>query len=318
MKTPQRFKSLDSCETGSDSPIHLAIGMFDGVHTGHRVVIESAIRAAARSRGLSGTLTFWPHPSHLFRPDNAVPMILEREAKFAELEKMRIDFVVQEPFTPEFAAIEAIDFVDMLKSKLPRLASIHTGDNWKFGKGRIGDTQLLSKLAERAGIKYESLDCLYVGGERVSSTRIRHSLLEGRTEEANRLLGYDYESFGEVTEGKRMGRTIGVPTLNTPFTGELRPKYGVYAVTVSRERGNEQLPAVANFGVRPTINSLEEPLLESHVLGECPFTYGDRLRVEWKRFLRPETKFAGVDALKMQIQKDISEAEAYFQSSDHG
>lgn len=313
MSGPKHFDSLDSFRSPEERAVHLAIGMFDGVHQGHRLVVESAIRSAANSGGLAGVLTFWPHPSHLFKPDNPVQMILNSKMKLAELDKLRIDFVIEEPFTTDFASIESNKFVDMLKSKIPGLASIHTGENWRFGKGRHGDVNLLVKLGEEVGIRAESLDCLFLDGERVSSTRIRNALKSGRIGETNHLLGYNYETRGVVKEGRRVGRTIGVPTLNIPFDGELKPKLGVYCVYVSSENGREHLPAVANFGIRPTVNLLEEPLLEVHVLGDCPFSYGDSLRVEWANFLRREMKFEGIDMLKEQIQIDIAEARSFFE-----
>lgn len=318
MAKPTHFNRLDSFCSKANQPIHLAIGMFDGVHRGHRLVIESSIRTAAATGGLAGVLTFWPHPSHLFKPESPVPMILNSRMKFAELDKLRIDFVIEEPFTEDFASVESTQFVKMLKSNIPNLASIHTGSNWRFGKGRQGDVEILGRIAEKAGIYAESLDCLVVDGERVSSTRIRNALLGGRVEEANRLLGYAYETLGCVDEGKRMGRTIGVPTLNIPFDGELKPKRGVYVVQVSSENGDERLKAVANFGVRPTVNALDEPLLEVHVLEDCPFHYGDQLRVEWLHFLRREMKFESVESLKEQIQRDIDGAKTFFRDSMNG
>jgi len=245
-------------------------------------------------------------------------MILNSEMKQAELEKLRIDFVIEQPFTKVFASTESKRFVSMLKAKIPSLKSLHTGDNWRFGKGRLGDVGFLKQLAQREGVQAYALQCLYVDGERVSSTRIRHALTDGRIEEANHLLGYCYESIGAVTEGKRVGRTIGVPTLNLPFEGDLAPKYGVYAVRVSREGGEERLRAVANFGVRPTVNELTSPLLEVHVLADCPFSYGDRLRVEWESFIRPEMKFDSIDLLKDRIRIDIEEAETFFKEALDG
>lgn len=318
MEAPIHFDSLDAFQAEAGQLVHLAVGMFDGAHRGHRMVVESAIRAAAEQGGVAGVLTFWPHPSCLFDPDNRVRMILNSEMKQAELEKLRIDFVIEEPFTKAFAATESNRFVKVLKAKIPGLATLHTGDNWRFGKGRLGDVGSLKQLAAEEGVEAHSLECLYVDGERVSSTRIRKALKDGRIEESNRLLGYCYESIGTVTEGKRMGRTIGVPTLNLPFEGDLAPKYGVYAACVSREGGEERLRSVANFGVRPTVNTLESPLLEAHVLEACPFSYGDRLRVEWKAFIRPEMKFDSIDFLKEQIGSDIQEAKTFFKESFDG
>ncbi|OUW19644.1 MAG: riboflavin biosynthesis protein RibF [Opitutales bacterium TMED158] len=312
------YDGLDRFAGTAGRSIHLAIGMFDGVHRGHRKVIESAIGAAAEAGGLAGALTFWPHPSVLFQPENPTPMILDPKTKRSELEKLRIDFMIEEPFTKVFAATESNRFVAMLKDKIPELASIHTGQNWRFGKGRLGDVALLKALADAEGVDFAAMECLYVEGERVSSTRVRNALSSGRIEEANRLLGYEYDSLGTVTEGKKVGRTIDAPTLNLPFEGDLAPCYGVYAVRVSRFDGDERLPGVANFGIRPTVNELKRPLLEAHVLGECPFGYGDRLRVEWIAFLRPEMKFDGIGALRARIAMDIEEARRLFQDSIDG
>ncbi|MFL3657090.1 MAG: riboflavin biosynthesis protein RibF [Opitutales bacterium] len=318
MGAPIHFSSLEAFQADSDKSVHLAIGMFDGAHRGHRVVVESAIRAAAEQGGLAGVLTFWPHPSRLFSPDNPVQMILNSEMKQAELEKLRIDFVIEEPFTKAFASTESNGFVKMLKVNIPTLATLHTGENWRFGKGRLGDVGFLGELATNEGVQAYALDCLYVDGERVSSTRIRKALSDGRMNEANRLLGYRYESIGTVAEGKRIGRTIGVPTLNLPFEGDLPPRYGVYAVRVSRENGEERLRSVANFGVRPTVNSLKSPLLEAHVLEDCQFSYGERLRVEWETFIRPEMRFDSIDILKEQIGSDIDAATTFFKGALDG
>ncbi len=318
MATPIHFKSLESFRAEAGRSVHLAIGMFDGVHRGHRLVVESAIRAAAEEDGLAGALTFWPHPSRLFKPDNPVPMILNSEVKLAELDKLRIDFVIEEPFTKAFAATDSSQFVAILKEKIPGLASIHTGENWRFGKGRLGDVDFLRRISDKENVRANALQCLYVDGERVSSTRIRHALLEGRINDANRLLGYAYESIGTVVEGKRVGRTIGVPTLNMPFEGDLAPKFGVYAVRASRADGDERLRGVANFGVRPTVNPLDKPMLEVHLLEECPYSYGDQLRVEWLDFIRPEMKFDSVDILKNRIQEDIQKAEIFFKELPDG
>ena len=318
MEEPSHYRSLDSFENESGLSLHIAIGMFDGLHLGHRQVVASAIEAAISSGGMAGVLTFWPHPSHLFNPNDPVPMILNSRMKLAELDKLQIDFIIEEPFDRRFAAIEAEGFVEMLKDKIPGLASIHTGENWRFGKGRKGDVDLLQRSAKDSGISSRALDCLYLDGERVSSTRIREAISEGKIEAANRLLGYTYESIGRVREGEKVGQTIGSPTLNIPFDGELFPGRGVYFVRVSKEKGFERIPAVANFGIRPTVNALDRTVLEVHVLGECPFSYGDRLRVEWERFSRPERKFENLDSLKAQIRKDIEKARAFYQISGDG
>ena len=141
-------------------------------------------------------------------------------------------------------------------------------------------------------------------GEPISSTRIRRLLETGEMAAANALLGYPYFAEGVVTPGKQLGRTIGFPTLNIAWTPGLRPRFGVYAVRVSGPKAVIPLPAVANYGLRPTVEQATEPRLEVHVLGACPFAAGDAIRVEWARFVRPEMKFDGVEALRTQIEKD--------------
>lgn len=313
-----QFERLQSVSYGSDCAVHLAIGMFDGLHLGHRSVIESAQEAARESGGVCGALTFWPHPSRLFRPDDPARMILSPELKRIELGKLGLDFIVEEPFTRAFAGIEAERFLAYLQAEVPALKSVHAGENWRFGRGRVGDMGSLARQGEALGIAVKAIDCLESGDSRVSSTRIRSLLTTGEIEEANALLGYDYYSIGTVTQGKRMGRTIDAPTLNLPFEGDLKPAYGVYAVSVSDVSLKKQYRAVANFGLRPTVEMTTKPLLEAFLLDSCPFDYGHRLKVVWHRFLRQEQKFSGVDELKRQIAKDVEEAKGYFEKGRGG
>ncbi len=303
----KQFDSLDSNELSELTDVHIAIGMFDGLHLGHQSVISSA-KAAAGEKGVSGVLTFWPHPSRLFNPVEPTRMILNPEMKRRQMMVQNVDFIVQEPFTKDLASIPADGFLDYLKGKIPGLKSVHAGENWRFGKSRIGDIETLIGLGVRCGVAVEGVSCLGYEGERVSSTRIRSLLKEGEVEKANELLGYAYYSIGTVTQGKRMGRSIGVPTLNMSFEGDLEPTYGVYVVMLSEVNSKKQYPGVANFGVKPTVQDDTHPLLEVHLLGDCPFDYGHRLKVDWKAFIRPERRFDGLAALKEQIEIDIKDA----------
>jgi FAD synthase len=244
MSLPAQFDGLDRVALPS-RPLHVAIGMFDGVHLGHRAVIESAVQSARHSGGVSVVLTFAPHPSVLFRPDNPTRMILDLPAKMAKVGSLGIDAIVVQPFTREFAAITAEEFVPFIKRHLPRLAGIYVGENFRFGKGRKGDV-------------------------------------------------------------------AGFPTLNLGWSPDLRPLYGVYAVRVSGAKSYGWLPAVANYGLRPTVEQSAEPRLEIHMLVACPYGAGDTVAVEWVRFIRPERKFGGLDELKLQIARDVAEARAEF------
>lgn len=306
------FNSLETAKLPR-GPVHLAIGMFDGVHLGHQAVIGAAQRSARRVGGRAGVLTFHPHPSRLFAPERATELILTPEVKrWLLLDRLGVEFEIEEPFTAEFAAIPAEQFVKHLKEHLHGLAGIYVGENWRFGRGRTGDVAMLRSLCEEAGVRLFSAPRVSLEGETISSTRIRGLIGTGGIEAANTLLGYDYTAMGTVVGGRRLGRTIGFPTLNIPWEPECRPRFGVYEVRVSSLSGDERLPAVANYGLRPTVESREAPLLEVHLLADSPFSTGDGLRVEWCRFERPESKFASVGDLRTQISRDRERAAGFF------
>jgi riboflavin kinase/FMN adenylyltransferase len=293
-------------------PLHLAIGMFDGVHLGHRAVIDTAIQSARRSGGLAGVLTFWPHPSALFNPLTATRLIAGPELRARLLAETGVDFVITQPFTPEFAGIEAEAVLPFLKKHLPSLNTVYVGENWRFGKGRRGDIQMLVAEGRKNRLSVVSAQRINHNGEPISSTRIRACLEAGEIEDANALFGYTYFADGVVSPGKRLGRTIGFPTLNIPWEPALRPRFGVYAVRVSGDKTPVPLPAVANYGVRPTVEQSDQPRIEAHVLTTCPFDAGDGVRVEWLKFLRPEKKFSDVTELSHQFARDRDAAIRYF------
>lgn len=313
MKAALFFDGLSQAHL-SRRPVHLAIGMFDGVHLGHRSVIEAAIQSARRSGGVAGALTFWPHPSALLRPENAARMIAGPELRARLLAEAGLDFVVTEPFTAAFAEVTAEAFLPFLKKYLPGLTTVYVGENWRFGQGRRGDIGMLITEARHHQLTVVSAQRINHNGEPISSTRIRACLEAGELEKANALLGYSYFAEGIVTPGKSLGRSIGFPTLNIPWEPVLRPRLGVYAVRISGPKSPGPLPAVANYGVRPTVDDTDQPRLEVHVLDACPFGHGDVVRVEWLRFLRAEKKFDDVGELTAQIARDRDHASEFFRS----
>lgn len=294
------------------APLHLAIGMFDGVHLGHRAVIEAAVQSARRSGGTAAVLTFAPHPSTLFRPDQPTHLIMDGGTKARVLHRLGADMMITQSFTPAFAQVTAEDFLPWLKQRAPQLAAVYVGENFRFGRGRIGDIALLVAEGRRHGLTVFSAPRVNFDGEPISSTRIRTLLEAGDVAAANALFGYTYFAEGPVVPGKRMGRTIGFPTLNVAWAPDLRPRYGVYVVRVAGAKSVTALAGVANYGLRPTVEQVVEPLLEAHVLGECPFEAGDMVTVKWLRFLRPEKKFSGVGELRAQIARDREEAALSF------
>jgi len=310
-----RIAQFDGLEAVSlpARPLHLAIGIFDGVHLGHRSVIAAAVQSARSSGGVAAVLTFSPHPSAVLRPGQGTRLFQPREAKAIVLERLGVEAVVTQAFTPKFAMIAAEDFLPWLKNRLPHLVEIYVGENWRFGHERRGDVALLVAQAKQHGLAVFSAPRVNFDGQPISSSRIRGLLTNGEVAAANALLGYPYFTPGEVTPGKQLGHTIGFPTLNVPWSPELRPKLGVYAVRVLDTKSTDALPAVANYGLRPTVENSTEPRLEVHVIGECPYGAGDAITVEWLLFLRPEMKFSGLPELRAQIARDRETATAFFQ-----
>ena len=294
------------------APLHLAIGMFDGVHLGHRAVIEAAVQSARRSGGTAAVLTFAPHPSTLFRPDQPTRLIMDSGMKARMLHRLGVEAMITQPFTPEFASVAAADFLPWLKQRAPQLAAVYVGENFRFGRGRKGDIALLVAEGRKHGLTVFSAPRVNFDGEPISSTRIRGLLETGDVAGANALLGYTYFAEGTVVHGKHLGRTIGFPTLNLAWAPDLRPRYGVYVVRVAGAKSVDALPGVANYGLRPTVEQTVEPRLEVHVLVDCPFGAGDSVTVKWLRFLRHEMKFAGLEELRAQIARDRAAAAADF------
>lgn len=317
MNSRRTFASLEDARPFLSKPVFLAIGMFDGVHLGHQAVIRGAVNAARNGSGQSAVLTFWPHPSQLFKPDERVRQLQTPQIRERHLLGLGVDAVITQPFTREFASIAAEEMLPFLRRTLPGLAAVHVGENWRFGRGRAGDVALLRIEGARLGVQIVTTPRVSVGQESVSSTLIRSLLTNGEIDRVNTLLGYVYFAEGLVIPGKRLGRSLGFPTLNLAWNPDLAPRYGVY-VTRIRKLGTEAdpwLPAVANYGLRPTVEQTTEPRLEVHVLGTCDLGEGDAVRVEWLSFLRPEMRFANLEELQRQIAADREQARARFSRS---
>jgi riboflavin kinase/FMN adenylyltransferase len=289
--------------------LHLAIGVFDGVHLGHKAVIESAVFSARRSGGVSGVLTFDPHPSRLFRPQDPTRLMMPIEAKITMLHQVGVDVVIRKHFDRDFASIPAGDFLAQLKTALPTLKSIYVGENFRFGQKRAGSVDTLIESGAALDLGVFSVDRIKHNGDPISSTRIRLELSQGRIEAANDQLGYNYFSQGRIVAGAKLGRQLGFPTLNLPWQPECRPLYGVYQVRFRSPGKSEWQYGVANYGVKPTVDAIAQlPHLEIHGLDSCALDAGDAIEVEWLRFIRPEQKFASLEALKAQIAQDCAQA----------
>lgn len=299
-----KIEQLDSLR----GPVALAIGVFDGIHLGHQEVIRAACQHAALHDGSAVVLTFDPHPLSVLHPDKVPPRLCGPAYRRHLLKKLGVHGALVCPFTRELSQTSAEDFVTQLVAACQPLGCISVGYAWSFGKNRSGNIHSLTDLGQRHQFAVYGVPPVRADGEVVSSTRIREAVSMGRLDRASLLLGRPYAIYGPVIEGRRLGRQLGFPTANLRLEAELLPPFGVYAVRVNL--GGAWLPAVANLGVRPTVDDEARPSLEVHLLDWQGDLYGQELEVRLGQHLRPEKKFASVEALKAQIMEDARAARA--------
>ncbi len=283
-------------------PLHLAMGVFDGVHLGHQEVIQQVVEEAKAAEGISGVLTFDPFPLQVIAPDRAPQRILANIAhKKRLLAEMGVEFLLVIPFSADFAKLSAREFLDLIHQD-GSLAQISIGEDWKFGKGREGKLDYVRQYCVDKGIVLSAIPPVIMGGERISSTRIRQAIRDGNLSAAKKMLGRNYSLFGTVEQGAQIGRTIGFPTANIDTKNELLPPDGVYAVRAKlRDR---VVNGVANLGIRPTVSGDQQRKFEVHLFDFDEEIYGLEIEVLLGKFIRAEQKFDGLDALKAQITED--------------
>ncbi len=293
-------------------PLHLALGVFDGVHIGHQAVIARAVAAAAREGGLAGLLTFDPHPIRVIAPAKAPKNLLETlEHKQRVVADLGVRLFIPLHFDLELAKMEATEFIGKLLAA--PVKTIAVGEDWRFGHNRGGDITFLEQEAARRGFKLEAVPPVMHDGERISSSRIRQAIRDGNLDAAEQMLGRPYTISGTVCEGRKLGRTIDFPTANL-LTGEAQlPLDGVWAVR-ARLPDDRILTGVANLGMRPTVGGTSRSL-EVHLFDFAGELYGQELEVHFHKHLRPELKFPSIDSLRLQIQRDATEATAHFRHS---
>lgn len=305
------FRHIDALPPAARGAV-VAIGNFDGVHPGHRALIEAAAGRAKRLGAPLGVLTFEPHPRSVFRPDDPPFRLTPLRAKAHALEALGVEHLYVLHFDRAFAAKTAEVFVREIL--VAGLAARHLVVGWDFcfGHKRAGNTALLQSLGGELGFGVSAVDPVKSdNGEVYSSSTIRHYLAEGRPAAAARLLGRPWEIEGRVEQGDRRGRTLGFPTANMALGDYVVPALGVYAVRVMIEEAAESAwhPAVANLGRRPTVDG-SRIQLEVHLFDFDQDLYGRHLRVRLLEFLRPEKKFDGLEALRAQIAEDCLRARA--------
>ena len=284
----------------------ITIGTFDGVHNGHRQILNQLIEEANEVDGTPVVITFYPHPKQIVGNDLSSVLVLNTlEEKSALLAEVGIEHLVVVPFTKEFAEQSAEDYI---KNFLVRSFKPHTiiiGYDHRFGKNRAGNYELLEVKGQEFNYRVKEIPEHILHNITISSTKIRTQLLEGNISTANELLGYDYFFSGNVITGKQLGRTIGFPTANLAINIEskLIPGNGVYAVTVQIENDKTIFNGMMNIGVRPTFEKTERTI-EVNIFDFDSSIYDKQLTVHIKTRLRDEMKFDGIDSLKNQLNKD--------------
>ncbi len=303
MLAAHSLEELASCLPAA--PVHWAMGFFDGVHLGHRRVVESAATPGA----LRGVLTFATHPLALLAPERA-PLLLTPHAghKAALLESLGVDLLLELPFTPALAALAPAAFLEQLAAACPgEIAGLSVGDNWHFGRGGRGDAAFLRHWAQGQSCRVCVNPLLQLGGETVCSSRIRHLLAAGQLAAVQSLLGHPFCICAVVEPGQKLARKLGFPTANMTLPAPAAlPPLGVYEVALTH--AGERLRGIANLGLRPTIDEAHKPVrLELHIVGGWHGDlYGHELTVELCRFIRPERRFASLDALRAQMAADVA------------
>jgi riboflavin kinase/FMN adenylyltransferase len=289
----------------------ITLGNFDGVHLGHQDLVRMVVRRAKETGAVSMVVTFRPHPLKILAPEKCPPLISIYEEKIKLFERLGIDVLVKIPFTVEFSAMTPEAFVKNVLCETLGAKEIFVGYNYRFGKGRKGDVQTLRRLGEQYGFTVREIEQVSLGGEVISSTKIRHLLREGDVEHAARLLGSTYAITGIVVKGDSRGKGLGFPTANIAPKHAIIPSDGVYVVRLSvRDRLYD---GIANIGMRPTFHK-KVLAIEVHVFDFNEDIYGEDISLYFVKKIREEKKFRNAEALVDQIRSDIETAKGILAS----
>lgn len=284
----------------------LTIGNFDGVHLGHRSILDR-LRMRARALELpTAVLTFEPNPREFFDPGNAPARLMRLRDKAVALAAAGVDRLVLLRFDERLRALTAEQFVEQVLVGALGARHVVIGSGFRFGRGRAGTVAELAELGGRLGFGVDALEAVVVDGERVSSTRVRAALAAGDLSGVRRLLGRDFSISGRVIEGRKLGRKLGYPTANMRLHRRVTPLHGVFAVRV-RGLGEGARPGVASLGTRPTVGG-GELLLETHLFDFDGDLYRRYLEVEFVARLRDEIKFPDIDTMLARMHVDAAEA----------
>jgi len=284
-----------------------AIGNFDGIHLGHKKILQFLAREAKKHKLSSLVLTFSPHPERYFGK-TPVKMIQTMDQRLKEIEKNNIDKTLVLPFSEEIASLSSRNFIQKIMLDTLRAEEIIVGNNFRFGKNRTGNVKILQKLSSLCGFKFFSIPSVKRHGRIVSSSLIRTLLLKGAIEEANALLGHPYVIEGSVIKGHSRGKILGFPTANISTDNEIVP-HGIYFSYVFSQ--GQKHPSLTNIGTSPTFG-LSETQIESYLIDFSKNLYGQTQKIQLLKKIRDEIKFSTPEQLVEQLKKDLAAAKTFF------
>lgn len=284
----------------------VALGKFDGFHRGHQLLIHQLMKW--QEQGMTGVIfTFVPAGERI----GSAKLIDSRTEKIHKAEKTGVNILLEYPFTKEFANLEPEAFVTEILIKQLDVRAVAIGKDFRFGKNRTGDAEVLVELGKKYGFQVQVFDKLKENQEEISSSAIRNAIMNGQMKLAASYMGENYCIYGEVVHGEGLGHTIGIPTTNQLISEEkLVPPFGVYAAKIIWK--NQEYCGIANLGCKPTVSKGDVLDLETYIFDFQQDLYGEWIEVELLEFIRPEQKFETVEALLQQIEKDIEFTKLHF------
>ncbi|HET6892096.1 MAG TPA: bifunctional riboflavin kinase/FAD synthetase [Pyrinomonadaceae bacterium] len=303
------FHGTDNAEI--QRPTVLTLGVFDGLHLGHQLIMRTVVERARAVGAVPTVITFDPHPRAVLHPESAPPLLQTLDQKVEGFGVLGIEQTIVIRFTEEFSLIPAEGFLeDVVKERL-QAREVYLGRGFAFGHNREGNIDLLRRVSGRLGFVAGEVPEVRVRNQRVSSSKVRQLLREGKVNLARRMLGRPYGVEGRVTRGQERGHVLGFPTANLHPQNRVIPANGVYVTGTLIE--GQWRRSVTNVGTRPTFETETEPSVETFVMNWSGDLYGDVVRVRFLYRLRDEKRFASLEELRSQIEKDVKRAENYFE-----
>ncbi len=276
--------------------------MFDGVHLGHKCIIDELKKVSSAHHLETAVLTFWPHPRFVFNPNEDLKLLNTLDEKTLLMEKYGINNLFLKEFDDEFRNLTGEEFVRQILIEKLNVKYLIIGYDHSFGKNKSGNFELLQKLSKELDFEVEQMEAINIHENNISSTKIRNALLAGNILEANEMLGYSYSVSGKVVHGKKLGRTIGYPTANIEAENiKLLPKKGAYIVEVFVD--NQQYKGMLSVGTNPTVNG-EKLTVEVYILDFEGDIYDEKITVKFRDFLHEEIKFEGLEKLIERLDED--------------